>query len=113
MSIIWYTDRNGCYTVKDYDEYLKEAREFLRMEHVKHKTTLRNNPQIWRIAKYLSDNISNYIFREYPHPDALDNDWEQPFEETCEEYRNYHYDVAVLLLAKLARNEFTGEDNHE
>lgn len=63
---------------------------------------VRNNPQIWRMAKWLHNNI-------YP-------EWEQDFngfEGSHEEFKNQFYDYALNFLEKINNNEFTGPDNHE
>lgn len=56
----------------------------------------RNNPVVWRIARWLHQNVS------------LQGDFMWPNDA----YRNGMYDKAVELLAKLYRNDFTGPDNH-
>lgn len=57
---------------------------------------MRNNPQIWRIAKWL--------WKKTPHPMTIID---------FEERRDDWYDMALKLMTSLVNNEFTGEDNHE
>ena len=57
----------------------------------------RNNKQIWRLTRWLHQNVSKLGDFMWPN-DA---------------YRNGLYDKSAELLKKLNNNEFTGEDNHE
>lgn len=59
---------------------------------------VRNNPVVWRIAKWLFHNLPV----EYDDYMDWDSEWQ----------KNKYYDKAVELLAKLYRNDFTGPDNH-
>lgn len=59
--------------------------------------TVRNNKQIWRIARWLHQNVS--LLGDFMWPNDA--------------YREGLYDKAVALLKKINNNEFTGEDNHE
>lgn len=82
--IEWYTDKKGCYAVREYNP----------------KKTLRSNKQIWRIAKWMYDEIRCY------HCDSSGTRWGSPI------IRDWWYDTALTLQRKLINNEFTGEDIH-
>jgi len=58
---------------------------------------VRNNPVIWRIARWLSDRTAGPFV---------------PWSECHQSYKNDMYDASIELLAKLYRNDFTGPDNH-
>lgn len=66
-------------------------------------TKSRNNPQIWRLAKWISD---NFIQTYDP------NEVEWILEQQRHEYRDEVYDLAAELLKKINNNDFVGPDNH-
>jgi len=60
---------------------------------------IRNNSQIWRIAKWLYDNVPKY-------------EMYYPWKTEEQSGKDRWYDKALELQRKIMNNEFTGEDSH-
>lgn len=70
----------------------------------KPKEPVRNNKQIWRVAKYL---FSKYG-KQFNFTDgSCMSQWD------CNGAKETYYDTAAELLKKMQNFEFTGDDSHD